>query len=535
MLFINGYLEHDDGSAFVYEDSRHRVYYRGLIYLQGRKCGVEAIRHVLGNVNNSQIHEVDRIRGNFWMVIQDKRSGFRYVLSDNSGICRLYTHNSMVSTSFLELIRFIKAKKGDLNREAVGAFLFEGCYAESTLIQSVEIMPKTKYFVYDEADKLLTPEKGIRELKEKNEINIIDFFREFYASVKESKICMDLTGGNDTRLCVSIMKGIGADFELAISGVIGVKDVETAIEIAKILNKKLSVTYHENDLTDEVLKKLFVITDGTVNLLQYHRNHQFNMEKKNRGIDIQITGHGGALYNDMFWLQDFPFYNRRRSNIDRLLRWRLGAARFPMHILTDEYKELVLLAKEMKRQRMERLVLATNSQTYDNIVYNYLAPRNMSAYGTINSKYSMCYHPLLELDLVRVVFNLPRRERFYNNFQRKYITLGAPEICQMLNTNNVTTSSRALDKLADIPRYIDNMNKRLVRKILQKTVGKTYLTVSADNPEVIGTARRLPLVREQITKLKDLNVLSRGVEPETLSREDLGRFVTFGLFLDELR
>jgi hypothetical protein len=105
----------------------------------------------------------------------------------------------------------------------------------------------------------------------------------------------------------------------------------------------------------------------------------------------------------------------------------------------------------------------------------------------------------------------------------------------MLNTIDVSTSSRLRDKFLDIPRYIFNMEKRLLKKVLQKTVKKTYMQESPDNPDVLGAARKLPLVREQITKLKELNILSKNVEPELLANAHLGRFVTFGLFLDELR
>src|SRR5205085_4578813 len=139
-------------------------------------------------------------------------------------------------------------------------------------------------------------------------------------SIANEKVSLDLTGGIDSRLLAAAFSYFGMPFELAASGVEGTPDIEIAAEVAKALGKEFFVTSHDPHRTD--WNELFALSDGLFDLGKSDRPLQLQQDRAARGITLAISGAGGELFKDFWWLQDFPFYARKKPNLERLYAMR---------------------------------------------------------------------------------------------------------------------------------------------------------------------------------------------------------------------
>jgi len=317
----------------------------------------------------------------------------------------------------------------------------------------------------------------------------------------------------------------------------GNMDIRIAQKISDILGKKLYITYHSMDnVNDEEWLDLFNVTDAQTDILAYHRNYQFNKERVLRDIEMRISGVGGELYKDFWWLQDFPFYNKKKSNINRLYDLRIESVVFPHDITGERIKPHSLQFRADVLKRLQEFRSATNSQTYDNIYYSYKMRTNAGTHLSIPGNHHFdCYAPLLERDIVKIGFGLKRRLRFFNNFHRQILTNHCPEAAKIKTTENISCSSETANMLVDIPSYALNKYQRLFKQILRKVTKKTYLQQSPNNTAIYDTVRRSDIFKSQDSILKSYQILAKDLDLSRVSDTMLGRFLTVGMFLERLK
>lgn len=536
MIIDNGTVKYKDTKIKYYEEKDFQVYFQGIIYISHIKSGIESIKKILSEIKNNKINNISKIKGNYFIFIIDKTTDYKYVFVDNSGIFKAFIYENVISTSLLEMIKYLNFDSSKLNFKTIVQFLHFGfTYFNQTFFKNTRKIDKNKIIVYNQNNKQIIEDKEIGKINQSIDLDILGFFDGFYEAVKDKRMSIDLTGGSDSRLVVSLLEYLNADFELSVSGIIGTKDIDIAKNISNILKKDFFVTYHNiENITNDFLKDLFYITDGQIDILSYHRKHQLTLHKKERGIDIQITGAGGELYKDFWWLQDFPLYRKKSANIKKLYDLRIEPVIYPHDHLGNKTKAISLNLRDNTIEKLYKYKLGTNTQTYDNIYYNYKNQAHTGAYVTSGNKLIGTYAPLLESDLVRLGFALKRKSRFYNNFHREIISTYCPMISKIRTTEGVTCSSRMSDKLNDCVRYVFDKQKRLTKQILRKLLKRTYLQASPTDRRIYKKVARLDIFKNQIPILKDHEIIDKDLKIENIRNDDIGRFLVIGIFLREL-
>lgn len=537
MIIENGMVKSKSPDIHYYEDPDFQVYFQGVIYIPYTKSGIESIKKILAGIKNNTINNIDNIRGFFFIFIIDKTNNYKYIFVDNSGIFKAFTYKKAISNSLLELAKYLNFDRSKLNFNSIVQFLrFGHTYDGQTFFENTKRIDRHDIIVYNENNEHIVRDKKLKKINQSIDLDVLDFYKGFSEAVKDKKMSLDLTGGTDSRFIVGLLNHLNADFELAIAGLEGIKDIEIPGEISRVLKKDFFVTYHNIEkINDDCIRDLFLLADAQVDILVYHRRYQLTMDRKARGVDFQVTGGGGMFYKDFAWLQDFPFYHKKKPNIERLYDLRMEPMPYPHDQLGDNTKAI---SQDMKHNIIKKLYkyqLETNTQTYDNLFFNYKNPGNMGTFLTVGNRMMETYAPLLELDFIRYGFGLKRRERFFNNFQRGILTKYCPAVAKIRTTETgVSCSSRRIDKLKDSVKYILDKQKRLTKHILRKVLKKTYFQENATDPGIFKKVASMDIFKNQIPLLKECGIINKNLKVEDMRDNDIGKFLVIGCLLREL-
>lgn len=540
MIIENGIISTTKNEATLktFEIDHFKIFYKGFIFTYDKKVEYDGFQKIIKIFKKNSRFNFNEIQGVYIVHVVDNKTKNAYTFTDNSGMFKAYCAENIISTSFLELTDHLNVSKRDLDFKAVSEFLHFGfVHFNKTFIKKINRLGSDDFIIWEKGRKIIK-KKGLDQLNNTSLLpSFLGFFDCLQHVLQNKKVSLSLTGGIDSRLICGLLNHFNIDFELAISGIKGNTDIEIAKIIASKIGKKLHVTYHSPEtFSENELQEIFSITDAQCDLIQYHRLYQYNRDRQSRAIDIQISGVGGELYKDFWWLQDFPFYAKRNSNIERLYNLRIENFKFPHNLLGENVKHH---SKNLKLELLEKLKIFThkiNTQTYDSIYYHYKMNGMAATYtSTINNSYFVAYAPLVERELVKIGFNLKRRKRFYNNFHRELLTKYSPEISKIRTTENITCSNKALDKILDIPKYIFNKQVRTFKQALRKISNKTYFQENPTDPRVYEIARSLDSLNLIEATLKQIHTLNDQTNISELPNDLLGKFLTLGIFVKGLK
>ncbi len=504
------------------------AHFSGILFVNGVSCQEESALFILEEFERSGQIPFDRIKGHYALVIVDENTKRKIVFTDNSGMFKSYVYENAVSTSFLDIARYAHRRPDDFSPSSVVEFFYFGhLYFGKTFFSDIRSVAPDEYCLFD-GDTMRVLHKNIRPITaECTE----EFLSMYYASLNSfvgKNLSLDVTGGVDSRLNIALFSAFGLPFELAVSGMDGNKDIAIARQVSHAVQRPFYPTFHDVEEIDDgaIFDEIFMMTDGMIDSVAYHRNHQMNMARKERGIEVAISGVGGELYKDFWWLQDFPFYRKASSDIRKLYDYRIGALPVPVSLFAEQYADKAAVLRDDTIAALSEFTLRTNTETYDNIYYNYKMRANAGAYISAASRYVPVYAPLVELDLVRFGFHLPRHRRFFNNFHREIISSQADMLAKIKTTEQVTVSSRTSDKIVDVVSYVFDKNKRMIKKILQKKVGKTFFQQSPQNRAIFQKIEELGLLDDSVDILRKCGVLRHDVRAETIPDSVKGKIVT---------
>ncbi len=538
MLIKNGKLIKSDKNLKTVVYDIFEVNYNGFIYTNNSQNEENSIKEILFHLKKNKPIDFNIIKGIFLLYIKNKINGDTYVFTDNSGMYKSYIYENVISSSFLELVDYLNIAISDLDYKSINEFLHLGfVHSNNTFIHSIKKINFSEVIEWKNAEKNIFHKNLIKIEDDNIEISFEDHFDNFSNVLKQKNISIDLTGGIDSRLICALLDYRNLDFEVAISGVKGNQDIEIAKKVSSLLNKKFYVTYHStNNLSDSKIYEIFNITDAQIDVLNYHRNIQFNDDKKSRGVNFQISGMAGELYKDYWWLQDFPLYRKRKSNIEKLYILRIESISFPHEIMGRKVYDHSIKFKNKSIDNLKHYNMDYNTQTYDKIYYYFKMQTVGSTYLTIpTNNYAISYAPLMEKEIVRIGYNLDRFNRFYSNFHREQITRVNHEISQIITTEGMSCSNYLTAKLNDLPKYLINKQKRLVKQIFRKIRQKTYFQENPTNYKIFGIVKKMDLINKQESTLKHFGILNEGVRLENLKSEHIGRFLTVGIFINNLK
>lgn len=512
------------------------VYYKGFIFVSGKKCGGDSIDYIIKNCLDDEEPRILEIFGNFFIHIVDNIKKRQYTFIDNSGIFKAYKYKNCISTSFLELVDYfeeISIKNLDYN--SISEFFHFGfSYLGNTLIREIRRIDANEVFIFQNGENLLK-EKNLGSIKSSPKISIKDFFSDLIYSCHGKNISIDLTGGFDSRLILSFFQRAKAKFELATSGLSNNSDIKIASKVASEIKKDFFPTIHSTkNLNSKELIRIFELTDSQIDVVTYHRNEQYNNERLSRNIEVQISGVGGELYKDFWWLQDFPFYKKKKPNFEKLYNYRIESTVFTHSIFGSKLKKHSLALKGDTILNLKSYLLDTNTQTYDNIYYNYKMKTNAGVYISIANSFFFSYAPLLEFELVKIGFGLKRKVRFFNFFHRKLISENCPQISIIKTTEGISSSSSFKHIVLDIILYIFDKSKRITKQVLRKVFNKTFFQETPTDNYIYTFWKSNAFFRFYINKLKKIDILDESVDPEKIPNNIVGKILTLGLLIERL-
>jgi hypothetical protein len=529
----------DDLQSFENED--YKIYWCGLFYTAGSQAGLASITKLAGDLRSNGLQQLAaHFRGVFMLLVKDQRSSARYVLVDNSGLFHVFCSRRGISTSFLELAIFERSRSSDLDPEAVVEFLHFGYVSFGrTLLKNIVKLEPEQIACISRTGISYIP-KALPGFGSQPTRSLMDLLGDFTSSVAAERVSVDLTGGMDSRTLVSMLHYLGLDFEVAVRGKDSDPDVQIGTEVAKAMGKQLQVCYSRVDDLESQLPHMLNICDGSLDIIKSYSALQLQRERVQRGITLMCSSNGGELYRDDWWLQDFPFYARKKANVERFCTYRLLFKEPDHSFLAGDYREISRGYRKRLLQDVSRFIVPGNTQTYDRIVFQFRIRDLVGRYVTNHTRLLRCYVPFVERDGLIFGYNLPRSERLFDYFVRKTVTKCLPGAAGIRTTRgNVTMSGEWSGMVKDFYKYSNDKLTRVKRSLEQKYLKKYYrsrgkLDVPLEPPQLFPALRRSERVKAAVARLKDAHILNGDLQTEGLKNEYLGTVLTLGLVMERL-
>ncbi|MGI0134721.1 MAG: hypothetical protein ACREBW_07180 [Candidatus Micrarchaeaceae archaeon] len=535
MLISAGRIVRDSSEVNVLSTSSREICWRGFVYQCGLQAGAESLRE-LAEAREDQIPQIAaQLKGTYFIAVHCKDSRHIYAFVDQAGLYHAFYSRRLVGTSFLELSRLENCVAKDVDQEALVEFFHFGCiYGNRTLFPTIQKIDPDSVLRADLAGSIEILAKPISDIGEPPQRSFESLLQEFAIAAKKERVSVDITGGSDTRLIASALAYFDLPFETATSGCPGAADVEIAAKIATMLNRSFYPTFHSASRCD--WEELFFRSDAMFDVTKNSRFIQLQHDRKSRGITLSISGAGGELFKDFWWLQDFPFYSRRVPRLARLYSFRI-APHPPQHsLLGPRYKAISEAYREKLLNRLSKYTAASNTKTYDRIYYYFKLRSFAGRFMTSSADLLPVAMPYLDPEAIRIGYSLPRSERHLNRFHRKLTTRYSGPVSRMPTTEGgMTSASGPWAISADLGRYVADRCKRLAKKAGQQLLGKTFLQESPDDPSIFEGLLRVVEARKSTQILADHGVLNNGLNAKLLPKPYLGTVFVLSRFFERLQ
>lgn len=514
----------------------YTVYWRGFIYLDGLTAGVPSIERFVDELvrGESLPSLATRLKGIYFIAVRDQQSGATYVFVDGSGLFHAFYSNRFAGTSFLDLVDAERLSPADFDPESLVEFLHMGnVYSGKTLFSSIKKIDPAHIISFSRDGSLSLLPKPVRDIGVPVELSFEDSMRRFVQSAANENISVDLTGGIDSRMLAVILQFLGLRFEVATCGIAGEEDVEIARRVADVLGLDLRVTTRTMDNVNWA--EAFNDCDGLFDVVRACSQVQMRRERVKRGINLVVSGVGGELLKDFWWLQDMPFYSRREADIHKLYKFRLAPAPLQHSYLSETYRALSGGYRERTLEQLSQYVVGGNTCTYDRIYYFYKM-REYAGRSISNNLHEIgCYAPYLERDVVAFGYQLPRTTRFFNNFHRRTVTSLNPKAARIPTTEGgITVSAETSALCRDLVRYATDKCMRLTNKVGQRLLNRSCVAGNFAATDITSTVRNAATQRRTIERLKDSGILDPHLQADQIGTDYLGRMLSLDLLMERL-
>lgn len=531
-------IEQIDAHIRKLDTATHTIYWEGLVFKDGLPAGKPSVEAFANELSNVPVASTT-LRGIYFLVVREKSTGDSYVFGDQSGLLHLFTSDTVVSNSLLDICVADRLGYADLDPQAVVDFLTYGYLTFGrTLTRKVKrLHPEQIAHVRRGAPVSFIP-RPLREIAEPPKFSVEDVLRNLANAVKspDEKVSLDLTGGIDTRLVAITLDYYGLKFEVAHAGTRGSIDMEIAAEVAQALGRELVITHHDPSTFEAVLPELFRFCDGLLDVSKDHLGLQMQHDRLARGITLVIAGDGGPLHKDQNWLQDFPFYARRTANIQKFCNYRVAPVVANYDLFSQQYAGLARTYRLRALDFIRKYQVPGNTQTYDNVYFHLNAPDSLGRFASNHVRMIDVYSPLCERDAVAYSFHLPRTQRFFNNFHRNSMTRLNPRVARIHTTEGGISGSGEWSKVAgDFARYTLDKMSRVQKKLAQRFLNKPYRhDFSPISSKLYDNVRSCAAMRDAVEDLRGRGILNPQIALNDIPDGSLGPMLTLHLTIKHL-
>lgn len=522
LSYEKGMVNTDGFESF--ESNGNTYYYSGIIWMRGKKAGKESVQEIATIYEKHGSIPFIEIFGSFYCVIQ-RSNGDIMFFTDNSNMHCYYMGKKAIGTNYLEVIRENGAKK--FNNEALcELFALGGVYFGKTLIDEIELSEFDKYYICSK-DAIRVENKNIGGIDGETSIqDVNEFFKEMAYALSDLKVTLSLTGGYDSRMVFACLKEYVA-IDVFISGDNEKdSDIVCSQKVARVGGSQIEIIKTEKPkITDEYIKFLFEYAQGLAPFLNdgYMRISEFIKNRAEKEYDCYLTGDGGVLHKDWWWLQDLPYYRKKMIDFNKFYfqRIRYSDESVPWGVTLEE-KEKLLREKTVKEFMKFRMPF--NTQTYDTLYFNVNGKKISSNYS-IHSNHIWTYAPLWELELVRYSYHLPRRKRFFYNSMREITTKASKDIARVPTNYGTTASSEPLYICRDVFFQGVDYFKKACRMLGRKVFNKNFFVGNPVTWSAEADLRNLPIAHKALDYVIENGFIEEGTKLDDISYTLLGRLI----------
>lgn len=458
-----------------YKGNDIELFIDGMIFRYGKRCGEETIEWLLELLTRKKKIPFHELHGAFTCAIKiDKKT---VVFTDNSNMHCAYYSDDVISNSYLKVIE-VEARAGkkvEFGLDAICEYITIGnIYNNKTFFKDIHLLDSRQVAVIENGE-ISIHDKGIGDIDEKSTIiSLNDFFDKLSYSISEQHVCQALTGGYDSRLVYACLSAKIEDHAAISANITKHADVEYARKVAEANHAELDIIPVNRPAIDEgtffeVLKE----SDGMIplDIDAYMRLRAFK-RKLSESYNFHLTGDGGVLHKDWEWMQDLPFYKKRKSNPRKFYRQRLFYINNSDHI-GEKLRKAYMMQEERFISCLNKIKKKYNTQSYDSWYY-YISGNRQVYYNCNPIENFISYAPLMELDTVRYSYSLPRFKRFFYNSMRKTISKENIKVARVITNYGTTASSEwkylVRDVFFQVIDYIKKGCRLLGRRLLKKSL-----------------------------------------------------------------
>lgn len=514
LITKNGELQLDTDQLLEQSFEGERHYVKGFFYLHGLQSGEESIAAVAHVRKNGKTLPFLKMFGSYTYLIRQE-DGEIIFFSGNSLMSCLYVSDAAVSDSYLQLLEYHKEQRLPLrfNTDSVCEYYTMGnLYFDKTFTSEIRILPNDHYVRFSKGVMTFCNKSlGIFEAK-----SSFSSAQEYYDGLAHAlgnqRVSSALTGGYDSRLIFAELQN-QIPMHVFFSANIKTKDGEVAQRVAKSVGAELEVIHTEQPkLSESLLEKIILTGDGIqpISIDSDCRTIGFREKLSGDGYTVQLTGDGGVLHKDWEWMQDLPFYRRKKTNLAKYYSQRLAhSCSAPQ--LGKRLKPIYETQRERIIQQLAPYVKSMNTESYDALYY-YVNGNRTKLYNCAHNSQFTAYAPMSELELVRYSYHLPRRKRFYYHQLRELTTASNKTIARIPTNYGTTASSEMCYQLRDgviqVKEYAVKGARMIGRKLHLPSLDKGVLDWTLE-PQL----RKLPLAQAALdwAKRNQLVVPSTGM------------------------
>ena len=303
------------------------------------------------------------------------------------------------------------------------------------------------------------------------------------------------------------------------------KDIIISKKVASVANTEWKLFSSDKpQVSNDYIREMFYRSDGMEMYLCHGRyrwaDYVDGLSKEN--FSVCVSGDGGVLHKDWEWIQDFPFYNKKKFSELSFYKQRI-------HEKSNNHfwgEKIVSAAKEDRKwfaQRLSELKKETNTQSYD-MFYNYLTGNRRFEYNLCNGN-NCFYAPLQELEAVRISYKAPRFRRFFNLQIRDIISKSSKEISTIPTNYGTTASSDTRYLIRDIWFALAQFVYRAFRYVFRSITGKTIGLQEFTTWDCFDDVKCTDLARDSIEHARSLGYINSELSLDNINEMQLGSLI----------
>jgi asparagine synthetase B (glutamine-hydrolysing) len=280
----------------------YELFWEGIVFLPGVDEGESSIKALLVTLGcdateSDLLNGIKDLRGNWVIFVYDRAQARWLACSDHSHQSFMFFTKKSISNSFLRL-RAEVADKTKLEEDSLVSFLYSGyCYTEKLFYADISKLDYHDYIVLDNTGMMVKGKKLCDVFSiERNHGGFAETLGRLFTSFLKHKVCIDLSGGTDSRAIILSLDHHGFDFDVATYGDQGFSEVKIARKVAKGLGRKLKFgRLSEEQIDSEDLKLAWIACDGLSLKLD---SYLFETWRKLFKYSVVVSGTAGELYKD---------------------------------------------------------------------------------------------------------------------------------------------------------------------------------------------------------------------------------------------